>query len=66
MEAKCPVHGTNTTFRTGATVRQIWEVDSTGEFLKEVNGSVEVTEFPRADEVWTCCKCGAQAEVTGD
>lgn len=57
---RCPRCG-NTTFCVTAHVTQDWIVDLNGDFIKSVNGCVEVTHFPDDDDIWDCETCGYSA-----
>lgn len=64
LKATCPDNPEHKTFISSATVRQVWVVDETGDFIEEVDASFSVTKYPSTDDVWTCQTCGAEAMVT--
>lgn len=39
-------------------VTQTWEVDTNGDFLKEVSSCDEVTHRPDNEDIWTCAHPG--------
>lgn len=62
----CPNCGENTTFTTVAHVAQDWEVDSKGHFIRVIDDCSEVVADPDTENIWTCKKCGAEAEYRDD
>ena len=56
----CP-NGCDSTFSTTAHVAQDWEVDSFGNFVDNLGGE-QTIHGPDNDNIWTCLKCGAEAE----
>lgn len=44
-------------------VLQQWKVNQFGELEFATNNEVNVTQTPTASSVYTCCTCGAIAEV---
>lgn len=57
----CPKCG-NDTFFTVAHVAQTWKVDDEGNWLETVSTD-ETVAHPHDDNIWTCTKCGADAEI---
>ena len=62
LKATCPTSKRHKRFETTAHVMEAWIVDEAGEFVRNA-GTLEVTHKPRADNLWTCTACGAQATV---
>jgi len=62
MNAKCPECDCKE-FLTCATVLEDWKVDEEGNWI-DTRECVMTIEYPNADNIWTCAKCGAEAEVT--
>lgn len=56
----CPNHCRSPLITT-AHVSQTWKVDHEGEFLEEISTD-EVDAEPDDENIWTCEKCGAEAE----
>jgi len=62
MKATCPNDPRHNRFLTTAHVSQTWEVDSEGNFSREV--STDQTDHgPDPDNEWTCAVCQAVAKV---
>lgn len=62
MKMKCPKDPNHKKFKTTAHVIQLWEVDETGDFLREINSAEDITHWPSTDNTWTCSVCGAEAQ----
>ena len=58
---QCPKCGCKEFFVT-AHVTQDWLVDSNGDYLQTENECVEVTHFPKNDDMWMCADCTYSAE----
>ena len=58
---KCPICGCKKFYVT-AHVTQEWIVDTNGDYLKTSEECIEVTHFPKNDDMWKCCECGRDAE----
>lgn len=58
---KCPKCG-NETFYVTSHVIQDWKVDLYGDFLEVIDDCIEVTHFPKDDDLWECTKCGYNDE----
>lgn len=58
---KCPKCG-HEEFIVSAHVVQDWLVDKYGTFEKEICACTDVAHFPDDDDLWTCDKCGYEAE----
>ena len=63
MKAVCPTNSEHNEFYANATVREEWKVAPDGNFIDRM-GCVYTLKRPRADEVWTCVDCGAEAVIT--
>lgn len=59
----CPNKCLCATFETVAHVAQDWEVDALGNFIEATNDCSEVVTGPDNDNIWTCSRCGAEAEI---
>ena len=57
---RCPKCGCEKFYVT-AHVIQDWIVDCNGDYVETVEDCVEVTHFPKDDDIWTCKECGYQA-----
>lgn len=57
----CPKCGCREFYVT-AHVTQDWLVDTCGSYLKTENECVEVTHFPKDDDLWQCADCNYVAE----
>ena len=62
MLATCPNHPDHKTFTTTAHVMESWMVNQYGHFIA-ADESLQTTHGPDKGNVWTCCACGAEAEV---
>jgi hypothetical protein len=60
-KAVCPSGNSHNEFIAGVTVRANWKVDEYGELLSEVE-HVDVVAYPSTNQVWSCVKCGADAQ----
>ena len=66
MIARCPNNRKHGSFRTTAHVMQLWQVDETGEFQKELDPCLQVSYGPDPDNYWYCTQCEAKAEFVDD
>ena len=62
MKAICPNNSNHQEFLAGATVRQEWKIDSSGNFLEETNTCSDIIDKPDLGIGWTCFTCGADAK----
>ena len=60
MKKICPVCG-GKEFVTTAHVTQDWKVNGKGEWLETVTDFVQIDHGPDPDNIWTCCRCEAEA-----
>ena len=58
---RCPKCGCEEFYVT-AHVVQDWLVDYDGNYIKTADDCVEVAHYPKDDDIWTCNKCGYEAE----
>lgn len=58
---KCPKCGCKEFYVT-AHITQDWLVDTNGDHLRTEEKCVEVTHFPKDDDLWQCADCGNAAE----
>ena len=58
---RCPKCGCEEFYVT-AHVVQDWIVDCNGDYIKTTEDCVEVAHYPKDDDIWTCNKCGYEAE----
>lgn len=63
MKIVCPKNKTHNKFNVTAHVAQLWEVDQSGEFIKELESCTEVDHQPDEDDLFYCQICGEQAKV---
>lgn len=60
MKKICPICG-GKEFVTTAHIMQDWKVNNSGEWLETVTDCVQIVHAPDPDNIWTCCRCGAEA-----
>ena len=58
----CP-NGCHAALSTTAHVMQDWKVDLEGNFIEVLDDALEMVCLPDDDNIWTCLKCGEEAEL---
>lgn len=58
----CP-NGCHAALSTTAHVKQDWKVDLGGNFIEVLDDALEMVCLPDDDNIWTCLKCGEEAEL---
>lgn len=53
---KCPKCSSER-FIAPATVIQLWEVDSSGDFVEVINDCLDVDQRPSKADYWNCAQC---------
>jgi len=61
MKAVCPKSNKHKRFGTTAHEVHDWEVDETGDFIRDL-GCSEVAHKPDRGNIWNCMVCGAEAK----
>ena len=64
MHAVCPNNAEHKLFTTVVHVTEFWKVDEHGDFVAVEDIAGEVVAGPDKDNIWTCCECCAEADVT--
>jgi len=64
MKAICPGNPDHKIFITVAHQMNDWKVDQFGNFQEDL-GCIQVTCPPQTGNIWSCAKCGSQAQVEG-
>ena len=63
MRARCLNSDEHKEFVTVAHVAEDWLVDEKGNFIENYGCTGDVVALPHSENIWTCVKCGAEAEV---
>lgn len=63
MKAICPNNKDHKRFSVVCHVTEEWEVDENGNFIKLIEGCIDVIHGPSKDTVWCCMECGSEAII---